>query len=184
MLRTVSTIVLAAGLPVAAIAQDTSQGNTQTGSQGTAQTQGDTQTQGNSQYAGQSGSGSDYQSGSLGTENLENVIRASEIQGSEVYTVGNDYDMSTWEDTPYYEEVETEWEQVGTVTDIAMTPDGKMTGLIVEHGGFLDIGDDHVLLNLDDAKFASIDEDNAYSFVTRYSGDELEQMQEVEENWW
>lgn len=53
-------------------------------------------------------------------------------------------------DRPAYSE---QGEEVGEVEDILMSPDGKLTGIIVEGGGILDIGDRHVRVGWDELEF-------------------------------
>lgn len=156
MRKLVTLLAMTTALPAVAIAQQQSDGSNQ-----------------QSQPA----------SGLVSPQDAPSLIRTSEMIGGEVYTLDSQ-DQAEWSDNPYYESVEDGWEQIGNVTDVVLNPNGEMTGIVVEVGGFLDIGDSTVLLNLDDAKLASVDEDNEYHFVTRYSEEELETLQEVEENWW
>ena len=127
-------------------------------------------------------------SGNTGTmtdSDMDNIVRTSEITDAEVYTLQPDYDMGIWDETDYYDTVETEWDQIGNVTDVALSPDGQITGIIVETGGFLDIGDSHVVLSLaDDVKLASMDGDADFAFVTPLSEEELQDLPQVGENWW
>ena len=76
-------------------------------------------------------------------------------------------------------------ENVGNITDVVLSPDGQQVGLIVSHGGFLDIGDDTVLLNMDEVRrIGTLDAlDGDFNYVTRMTEDQIEGMQEVEENW-
>ncbi|WP_185020603.1 PRC-barrel domain-containing protein [Histidinibacterium lentulum] len=159
---TSATAALALGLGSAALAQDTA-------SEGDMSMNGD-----GAQMAG-------YESGRMSDANMENLIRVSEITDGVVYTVevGDDEWMS-W-DT--YEGAEAELDQIGNIADVAISPDGRMTGIIVETGGFLDIGDSHVLVNLGDIKLMDSGDANSYSYVTRLSEEELQNLPDVGENW-
>ena len=58
-----------------------------------------------------------------------------------------------------------------------------MVGVVAEVGGFLDIGDKHVLIRMDDVRLSAVD-DETYVLVTRKTEEELEQMEAVDEGWW
>jgi hypothetical protein len=123
----------------------------------------------------------DYDSGRMGEDQMANLIRVSEITDGVVYTV--EVDDDDWLDWDGSEADVMELEQIGNITDVAMSRDGRMTGIIVETGGFLDIGDSHVLMTLDDIRLMDDATGDSYSFVTRLSQDELANLPEVGENW-
>lgn len=125
-----------------------------------------------------------YMSGNVATEEMGNLIRVSELTDGDVYTLNAEVGESDWDTVGYYNEVDAEWDQIGNVTDVALAPDGSMAGLVVETGGFLDIGDSHVLLSADDYRMVRSAGMDSYSFVTRLSEEELQNLPEVGENWW
>ena len=100
-----------------------------------------------------------------------------------VYTLET-YDENEWLETEYYDTIGTEWDQIGNITDVALSADGQMTGIIVETGGFLDIGDNHVLVRLDDVRLVNTGGTESYSYVTRMTEEELQNLPEVGANWW
>ncbi|WP_191090113.1 PRC-barrel domain-containing protein [Histidinibacterium aquaticum] len=126
----------------------------------------------------------EYPSGTMDEQSMENIIRVSEILDGDVYTLQT-YDEAEWADMDSYDGVNTEWDQIGNITDVALSANGEVTGLVVETGGFLDIGDSHVLVNLDDVKLVNPEGDvEAYSYVTRMTEEELQNLENVGENWW
>jgi len=124
-----------------------------------------------------------YQTGTLSDDAMTNIVRASEITDGVVYTLET-YDENEWLETEYYDTIGTEWDQIGNITDVALSADGQMTGIIVETGGFLDIGDNHVLVRLDDVRLVNTGGTESYSYVTRMTEEELQNLPEVGANWW
>lgn len=55
-------------------------------------------------------------------------------------------------------EVYDDGEEIGEVEDLVLTPGEGVTGMIIETGGFLDIGDTHLLYPFDEARDISLDE--------------------------
>jgi len=128
-----------------------------------------------------------YQSGKVGARELENMIRTSQIEGGQVYAVDrDDWSAEDWSNTEVVDERGDNWESIGNITDVVLSPDGQQIGLIVSHGGFLDIGDDTVLLNMEEVRRLAPEDGSSanYSYVTRMTEEEIENMPEVEENWW
>ncbi len=64
-----------------------------------------------------------------------------------------------------------------------LSRDGQLIGIVAEVGGFLDIADKHVMLQVQDVNLVAVD-DETYAYVTRYSEEELEAMQGVDEGFW
>lgn len=120
-------------------------------------------------------------SGIISQENLNTLISADELLGANIYSVAN-YDEATWNEAGAYTTVDANWEDIGEVDDIVMSPDGQLIGLAVETGGWLDIGDDVVLINLDDVRM--INDNGDFSVVTRMTQEELESKPQLNEDWW
>ena len=55
-----------------------------------------------------------------------------------------------------------------------------MIGIVAEIGGFLGIGEHNVLLPVGDVRLVPVD-DQSYSYVTRYTEEQLEQLPDVDE---
>ena len=131
---------------------------------------------------GDSGMGWDKSSEEMSQMQGE-LIRSRDITGGAVYTTNEANDEGeSWEMTEY-DEVNSEWNQIGEIEDLVMSQDGKLTGIIVEVGGFLDIGDKHVMLSVKDAKLVPVD-DMSYTFVTKFNEEDIEAMNGVDEAFW
>ncbi len=112
----------------------------------------------------------------------DQLIRTRDITGGPVYTTNEAHDEGeAWDMT--YDEVGADWNQIGEIEDLVMSPEGKLIGIVAEVGGFLDIGDKHVLLSVADAKLVPVD-DASYTFVTRFNEEQLEEMEGVDEGAW
>lgn len=123
-------------------------------------------------------------SGRLTADNMMNTIRAENLIGSNIYTLQAEYDETLWTDTPYYEEVDAEWEDIGEVEDIVISADGQMIGLVIETGGWLDIGDEDVILDFSEVRFAGDYAGGDFSLVTRMSQEQLEALPQADEGYY
>ncbi|SOE17583.1 PRC-barrel domain protein [Hoeflea halophila] len=111
------------------------------------------------------------------------LIRTRDITGGTIYTMNASYDEGSWGTDPYYTSADTEWNDIGEIEDVILNREGKMVGIVAEIGGFLDIGDKHVMLPVEDVKLVAVD-DKSYSYVTRLSEEQLEELESVDEAWW
>ena len=114
-------------------------------------------------------------------------IRAENIIGADIYTQYMNYDEATWADTGYYDEIDTNWEEIGEVSDIVISRDGQIVGVIAEVGGWLDIGDSDVVIDMADLKTVGGSADGGWgdlALVTPLSQEQLESRQEVDSGWW
>ncbi|MEM9755268.1 MAG: PRC-barrel domain-containing protein, partial [Pseudomonadota bacterium] len=109
------------------------------------------------------------------------LIRTRDITGGEIYTM--DAAADEWVAGFMHEEVSADWNQIGTIEDIVLDQSGQVVGIIAEIGGFLDIGDKHVMLSVDDLNLVAVD-DVRYTYVTRHSEEDLENMEGVDEGFW
>ena len=117
------------------------------------------------------------------------LIRTRDITGGAVYTTNEAYDEGAWGANPDYawgragyDAIGSGWNQIGEIEDVVLDKTGKLVGVVVEVGGFLDIGDKHVLLRVGDVDLVPVDE-KSYSLVTRYSEEQLESLPSVDESW-
>ena len=124
----------------------------------------------------------DYESGRMGP-NLDNMLRTSEMTGADVYVIEQEWTDEERVAPEVFDEVGSEWEDAGDVTDVVLSPDGQAAGIVVSHGGFLDIGDDTVLLSMKDVRRIDAGGEPV-AYVTNMTEESLENMPEVEENWW
>ncbi|MEM7642424.1 MAG: PRC-barrel domain-containing protein [Pseudomonadota bacterium] len=119
--------------------------------------------------------------------NMGELIRTRDITGGPVYSIAPQYDEATWGDT------EGSWDafdvnsdgvnQIGEIEDIVLNESGQMVGIVAEIGGFLDIGDKHVVVPVEDLRLVPVD-DTSFSYITRLSEEQLEEMEGVDEGFW
>ncbi|MFX0542633.1 PRC-barrel domain-containing protein [Roseovarius sp. S4756] len=109
------------------------------------------------------------------------LIRTRDITGGEVYTT-NEADDEGW-DGVAYDSIGADWNQIGEIEDIVLSKDGQMKGIVAEVGGFLDIGDKHVMIAVEDVRLVPVD-DQSYALVTRMNEEQLEEMPGVDEGFW
>ncbi|QQM32153.1 PRC-barrel domain-containing protein [Martelella lutilitoris] len=112
-----------------------------------------------------------------------NLIRTRDITGGTIYTMNEAYDEGSWATETYYTEAGAGWNDIGEIEDVILNREGKMIGIVAEVGGFLDIGDKHVMLPVEDVKLVAVD-DKSYAYVTRLSEEQLEERESVDEGWW
>jgi hypothetical protein len=110
------------------------------------------------------------------------LIRTRDITGGPVYTM-EPADDQGWDPGFMYEEVNADWNQVGTIEDLVLSLDGELIGIVAEVGGFLDIGDKHVMLGIENLNLVAVD-DVTYSYVTRHTEEELMEMTDLDEGFW
>lgn len=118
------------------------------------------------------------------------LLRTRDITGGPIYTTNKAYDEGSWGGADNdswgwsdYDEVGTDWKQIGEIEDVVLDRSGALVGVVAEVGGFLDIGDKHVMLRVGDVDLVPVD-DRSYFLVTRYSEEELEEMPGVDESAW
>lgn len=110
------------------------------------------------------------------------LIRSRDITGGTIYTTNQANDEG-WDPEMSYEEVGADWSEIGQIEDLVLTSDGKVTGIVAEVGGFLDIGDKHVVISVSDLNLVAVD-DQTYAYVTKFNEEDLEEMQGVDEGFW
>lgn len=121
-------------------------------------------------------------SGIVSPEVSQNTLRAEAMIDADIYTLEREYDENEWFDTNYYGAVDSDWEEIGEVEDIVVSRDGRIVGLVAEIGGWLDIGDEDVIIDMNDVRIVG-DDLGDIAFVTRLSEEQLESRQEVDEAW-
>jgi hypothetical protein len=110
------------------------------------------------------------------------LIRTRDITGGTIYTM-NQADDEGWDPEFMFDSVNADWNRIGTIEDLVLDRSGQVVGIVAEVGGFLDLGDKHVMLEVDDLNLVAVD-DVRYTYVTRRSEEELENMQGVDEGFW
>jgi len=109
------------------------------------------------------------------------LIRSRDITGGEIYTVNEASDE--WSPNTAYDGIGEGWNEIGEIEDIVLSKDGQMVGIVAEVGGFLDIGDKHVMISTPDVNLVAVD-DQTYAYVTRLNEEELEALPSVDEGFW
>lgn len=110
------------------------------------------------------------------------LIRTRDITDAPIYTM-NPADDEGWDATTYHEGIGDNWNEIGEIEDLVLSSDGQLVGIVAEVGGFLDIADKHVMLEVNDVNLVAVDDAN-YAYVTRFSEEELEAMEGVDEGFW
>nr|WP_299650264.1 PRC-barrel domain-containing protein [uncultured Jannaschia sp.] len=120
---------------------------------------------------------------------MSDLIRTRDITGGPVYSIADQYDDTTWMDTANRDAYSynnyaygTDYAQIGEIEDIVLDEGGQMVGIVAEVGGFLDIGDKHVMVPVEDLRLEAVD-DQTYSYITRLSEEQLEELPSVDEGW-
>ena len=108
------------------------------------------------------------------------LIRTRDITGGDIYTTG---DPQEWSADTEFDMVEDGWNDIGEIEDVVLDSSGKMIGVVAEIGGFLDIADKHVMLEMNDVRLVPVD-DQSYAVVVSQTEEELEQMEGVDEGFW
>ncbi|TNC01392.1 PRC-barrel domain-containing protein [Paracoccus marcusii] len=103
-------------------------------------------------------------------------ITASWLQGRAIYTT-NQPSTTEWTDATG-DAVPGDWNEIATVSDIVMSPDGQVMGYIADIGGFLGMGTHTVLLDRDVLNMAMFGDDTV--LATNYSQEELEALPEFD----
>jgi len=112
--------------------------------------------------------------------NNTNMIRVRDILGGDIYSVDSQNGVAEFS-TQEYSEMGEDWTDIGEIEDIILTSDGKISGIVAEVGGFLGIGDKHVMLEMQNVQLVPV-EDETYKVIVGYSEEELENMQSVDES--
>lgn len=111
-----------------------------------------------------------------------NLIRSRDITGGNIYSIAA-ADDEGWDSSVMWNEVGADWNDIGEIEDLVLSKDGKVTGIVAEVGGFLDIADKHVVISVEDLNLVAVD-DRTYAYVTRLSEEELENLPGVDEGFW
>lgn len=77
--------------------------------------------------------------------------------------------------------VAAETDNVGSVTDVALSTDGRLLGVVADVGGFLGMGTHQVMLGMDDIRIYRQDGwGNDYQVVSRLTREQLEALPEFD----
>ena len=124
------------------------------------------------------------------TMNADDLIRSRDITGGNVYRMEAmeddtmwDDNNTMWNDENMYAEVGSDWDTIGEIEDIVLDRNGQMIGIVAEVGGFLDIGDKHIMIPVENVRLTAVD-DQTYGYVTRLTDEEIDSMENVDEGFW
>ncbi|MFW8637274.1 PRC-barrel domain-containing protein [Cribrihabitans pelagius] len=112
----------------------------------------------------------------------DGLIRTRDITGGDIYTLNGPMDDDTWGNWEA-DGVGPDWNDIGEIEDIILDRSGQMIGVVAEVGGFLDVGDKHVMIPVENMRLTPVD-DKKYVIVTRFTEEQLEEMPSVDEGWW
>ncbi|MDT0683543.1 PRC-barrel domain-containing protein [Roseicyclus sp. F158] len=118
-----------------------------------------------------------------GDMDYANLIRTRDITGGDIYSLNDGMGDNEWTSDTMYDGVGDNWNDIGEIEDVVLDTSGQMVGIVAEIGGFLDIGDKHVFIPVDNVRLVPVD-DAEYAYVTQYSEEQLEELEGVDEGWW
>lgn len=105
---------------------------------------------------------------------MENVMKASELIGMRLYA-------SEAELEGEYAEAETDWEDIGEVSDVLINKEGDVEAVMLDIGGFLGIGEKTIAVNLDALEMIpDTDDEGEYFIVMNGNRAALEEAPEYE----
>lgn len=98
----------------------------------------------------------------------ETDMFASELIGMRVYSTENDVDQMM----PMTAGAETEWDDIGEINEIVISPDGQVAAVIVGVGGFLGMGEKDIALDISQIKLMrESNEADDFFLVVQATGD-------------
>lgn len=117
---------------------------------------------------------------------------ASDFEDKELYTLNSDEARALrdtraadgervgWESSPIFTENRDAWENVGNISDIVITQDGDVQGVLIDVGGFLGLGARTVMIDMSELYFVTNEADaegeDRYSVLVSLSKEQLEAM--------
>lgn len=120
------------------------------------------------------------------------AFMASEFNDKELYTMTSEDarslrdmraaegDRVRWENSSLFNENRDSWESVGNISDIVVTQDGEVRGVLIDVGGFLGLGAQTVMIDMNELYFvtedASAEAGDRYSLVVALTEEELEAL--------
>jgi len=120
------------------------------------------------------------------------AFMASEFNDKNLYTLNSDEARSLrdirstqgervrWENRDMFSNNRDTWENVGNISDIVITQDGEVRGVLIDVGGFLGLGAQTVMIDMDELYFvtedASAEAGDRYSLVVALTEDELKAL--------
>lgn len=117
---------------------------------------------------------------------------ASDFEDKELYTLNTDEaralretrsadgEQVGWESSTIFTENRDGWENVGNISDIVITQDGDVQGVLIDVGGFLGLGARTVMIDMSELYFVTNEADaegeDRYSVLVSLSKEQLEAL--------
>ncbi|MGR3687732.1 MAG: PRC-barrel domain-containing protein [Paracoccaceae bacterium] len=117
---------------------------------------------------------------------------SSDFNDKELYTLNSDDaralrdarstdgEQVRWESSPTFIENRDAWENVGNISDIVITQDGDVQGVLIDVGGFLGLGARTVMIDMNELYFVTNDAEaegeDRYSVLVSLSKEQLEAL--------
>ena len=96
---------------------------------------------------------------------VPDALYASELIGMDVYSSETDY-AAEYGDRAVEPDVRSQWDDIGEINDIVLSPAGDIQAVLVDIGGFLGIGTRTVALDMSQIHFLRDDTDVSFAAVT------------------
>jgi PRC-barrel domain len=96
---------------------------------------------------------------------VPNALYASELIGMDVYSSETDY-AAEYGDRVVEPDARSQWDDIGEINDIVLSPAGDIQGVLVDIGGFLGIGARTVALDMSQLHFLRDETDVSFAAVT------------------
>ncbi|PRY22133.1 PRC-barrel domain protein [Aliiruegeria haliotis] len=115
----------------------------------------------------------------------DDMLRARDMTAADIYTTATQ-DGYKWDLEVEMTGLDPEWNRIGEIEDVMFDKEGKIAGVVAEVGGFLDIGDKHVFIGIDEVRMIrNGDADDAeLVFVTGATEEQLEEREGIDEGFW
>ena len=110
------------------------------------------------------------------TINPANLILAEDLEGGRIYSDP----AGVWDATTPPAELRSDWPEIGEIENVVLDSSGQMVGVVADVGGFLGIGDKHVLLPIGRTVILPQTETGTHALVSRETEETLKAMPEVE----
>ena len=101
---------------------------------------------------------------------MPRALYASDLIGMEVYSSATNYSAEYGDSRPATSVALSQWDDIGKITDVVLSPEGEVRGVLVDIGGFLGIGAHSVALDMHQVHFLRDETGNEFAAVTSSRG--------------
>lgn len=110
-----------------------------------------------------------------------NLIVADDLEGARIYS---DMQDGSWANDPAITTIGDDYQPIGSVEDVVLNMNGQMVGVVADIGGFLGIGDRHVLMPIENVLILPrVEGSDEYEIAVHATKAALEQLPVVEKGW-